>query len=304
MATRAVQTVITYRAWDTSANAPKTGDSANHTLKWIKDGTSASTTNSPSEVDSTNAKGLYKITMTSTECDCLMGSLAGVSSTSNVALFGPQIGFEYIPNTASGTTGGLPLAVDSSGRVDVLKINGTSQTARDLGASVLISAGTGTGQLDVTSGVISADAKKINAVSTSSVTAVNANIGTTQPMNFTGTAGSALVKTDVTDIATVAVSTSTAQIGVNVVNFGGSAGTFASGRAEVDLNSSATTELAAVPSSTAKLKDMIQWLYLLGRNKITQTSTTTLVKANDGSTTVGTSTVSDDGTTFTRGAMS
>ncbi len=34
---------------------------------------------------------------------------------------------------------------------------GTTQTARDLGASVLVSAGTGTGQLDITSGRIKAD---------------------------------------------------------------------------------------------------------------------------------------------------
>ncbi len=39
----------------------------------------------------------------------------------------------------------------------------------------------------------------VNGVATSSVTAVNANLGTTQPTNFTGTGGSALVQSDVTD---------------------------------------------------------------------------------------------------------
>jgi len=57
----------------------------------------------------------------------------------------------------------------------------------------------------------------INAVAASSVTAVNANIGTTQPINFHGTAASAYVKSDLTEIADVAVSTTTAQVGVNVV---------------------------------------------------------------------------------------
>lgn len=70
---------------------------------------------------------------------------------------------------------------------------------------------------------INANATAINAVSTSSVTTINANQGTTQPVNFTGTAAAALVKTDVTDIATVAVNTGTAQLGVNVVNAGGTA---------------------------------------------------------------------------------
>lgn len=89
----------------------------------------------------------------------------------------------------------------------------------------------------------------------------------------------------------------------DVSHFGGTAGTFTTGRPEVDLNSSANTELTAVPAAGAKTLDMIKWNFLLARNKITQTATQTLVKANDGSTTVGSSTISDDGTTFTRGAM-
>lgn len=72
-------------------------------------------------------------------------------------------GMTALPNANAGANGGLPLSVDSSGRVDVLKINGTSQTARDIGASVLISSGTGTGQLDVTSGVVKANLVQILA---------------------------------------------------------------------------------------------------------------------------------------------
>ncbi len=48
-------------------------------------------------------------------------------------------------------------------------------------------------------GNLKADALAINGLATSSVTTVNANVGTTQPTNFTGTGGSALVQTDVTD---------------------------------------------------------------------------------------------------------
>lgn len=68
-----------------------------------------------------------------------------------------------------------------------------------------------------------ADAAKINGVATTSVTTVNANIGTTQPVNFTGTSASALVKSDMVDIAGAAVNTSSAQLGVNVVNAAGTA---------------------------------------------------------------------------------
>jgi hypothetical protein len=63
-------------------------------------------------------------------------------------------GLTALPNAAAGATNGLPLSVDASGRVDVLKINGTSQTARDIGASVLLSSGTGTGQVSLSSGAV------------------------------------------------------------------------------------------------------------------------------------------------------
>ncbi|AZO63044.1 hypothetical protein EJ078_30315 [Mesorhizobium sp. M1A.F.Ca.IN.022.06.1.1] len=82
------------------------------------------------------------------------------------------------------TTTGRTATVDASGRVDVGSISGTAQTARDIGASVLLSSGTGTGQVSLTAGVVSANA---------------------------------------TQIAGAAVNTASAQIGVNVVNAGGTA---------------------------------------------------------------------------------
>ena len=62
-----------------------------------------------------------------------------------------------------------------------------------------------------------------------------------------------------------------------------------------------TTEAAAVPSVTANFFTQFAWLLSKSRNKVTQTATTQLIKADDGTTTIGTSTVSDDGVTFTRG---
>ncbi|TIN20598.1 MAG: hypothetical protein E5Y51_02385 [Mesorhizobium sp.] len=82
------------------------------------------------------------------------------------------------------TTTGRTATVDANGRVDVSAIQGTSQTARDIGASVLLSSGTGTGQVSLTAGVVSANA---------------------------------------TQISGAAVNTASAQLGVNVVNAGGTA---------------------------------------------------------------------------------
>lgn len=104
--------------------------------------------------------------------------------------------------------------------VDVTYWNGTAVASPDTAGypKVTVKSGTGTGELNVASGVVDADVREI--------------------------AGSS-------------VSTSTAQIGVNVVNFGGSAGTFASGRPEVNTThwkgtAAATVDTAGYPVVTVK----------------------------------------------------
>ncbi len=156
----------------------------------------------------------------------------------------------------------LPIEVDLQGDVNVTHVAGTAQTARDIGASVLLSTGTGTGQLDFTSGVVKANAtqwlggtipavnvtgvplvdnkyllgtvyptptvagvpnvntKTINDVATTSVTAVNANLGTTQPVNFHGTGATAYVKSDILEVLDTAASPSA--VDANVTQIGGS----------------------------------------------------------------------------------
>lgn len=63
----------------------------------------------------------------------------------------------------------------------------------------------------------------------------------------------------------------------------------------------AMVEPTAVPAVTATLKATLSWVLALSRNKVTQTATTQILKADDGTTTIATSTHSDDGTTHTRG---
>lgn len=85
-----------------------------------------------------------------------------------------------------------------------------------------------------TAGIPDVNVKNINNVAATSVTTINANLGTTQPVNFTGTGASALAKSDMVDIAGAAVSTSSAQIGANVVNVKGSASAGAAGYVGID----------------------------------------------------------------------
>ncbi len=94
MATRGTSIVACYMAWDTTNNVGKTGDSGNHTLKWVKDGTSATATNAAAEVDSTNCPGLYKVTLTTTETTCDSGTLHGKSSTSAISIMPISFTFE------------------------------------------------------------------------------------------------------------------------------------------------------------------------------------------------------------------
>lgn len=119
---------------------------------------------------------------------------------------------------------------------------------------------------------------------------------------------------------------------VDVTHFGGSAGTFASGIPETKVASiaaaaitaaaiatgaidadalaadavdeiwaTAMSDLAAVPGATASAKAALNWVFELARNKITQDATTAKVFKDDGSTQLAAATVSDDGTTYTRG---
>ena len=52
-------------------------------------------------------------------------------------------------------------------QVDTVQVGGTTQTARDIGASVLLSSGTGTGQLDFTSGIVKSNLTQIGGVAQS-----------------------------------------------------------------------------------------------------------------------------------------
>ena len=113
------QTVtLEYWAWDASANTFKTGDVANHTLRWVKDGTSAAPANSPSEIDSTNAPGVYKLTLTASEASCQVGTLCGKSATANVVILGQQLAFENLPTASPAASGGLPTVGSGSGQLN------------------------------------------------------------------------------------------------------------------------------------------------------------------------------------------
>lgn len=139
----------------------------------------------------------------------------GPDNTTATDAYGAFV-FEAYDPQPNPTNFGL-LSIDSNGRVDVIKIAGTTQTARDIGASVLLSPGTGTGQVNLSSGLVP----------------IQAGTGTGQ-LDFT----SGVVK-------------------ANVTQYGGSAGTFSGGRPEVNTThwkgtTAATVDTAGYPVVTIK----------------------------------------------------
>jgi hypothetical protein len=70
------------------------------------------------------------------------------------------------------------------------------------------------------------------------------------------------------------------------------------------LSTDTFAELGAVPSATSSLKDKLTYMFMWFRNKSTQTSTTRLLRNDADNATVATETVSDDGTTYTKGEAS
>lgn len=67
------------------------------------------------------------------------------------------------------------------------------------------------------------------------------------------------------------------------------------------LNVDTFAELTDVPAATSSLKDKITWLFMLARNRVNQTATVGTIYADNATTALSTTTVSDDGTTFERG---
>ena len=127
------QTVtMQYVAWNTTANAGQTGDAVNHVLHWVKDGVEDTTTlPSGSEIDATNCPGLYKATLTATQCQCQVGTLCGKSSTAGVVILPVTVTFENLPTALPAAAGGLPTVGAGAGQISLAGGAVTAGTVSD-----------------------------------------------------------------------------------------------------------------------------------------------------------------------------
>lgn len=147
-------------------------------------GSFASTSGAVTEV----GNGLYKVAGNATDSNTVgelwihaTGTAADPTDTSyTIVAYDPfdsvRLGLTALPNAAAEASGGLYTRGSGAGQINqpangqidanTVKVSGTTQTARDLGASVLLSSGTGTGQLDITSGVVKSNMTQIDGLAT------------------------------------------------------------------------------------------------------------------------------------------
>lgn len=187
----------------------------------------------------------------------------------------------------SGATG-----LDSEVSKDAAAFADCTNEATEIGS-------TGVYYLDLTGSEMNADTVAIRVQTTSSGAKTTILVAYPQEADdirasVTHWAGSAVASPDTAGHPKVTVKSGT---GTGEVSLSSGLVTLAA----TGLDNVVCAEPGAVPSLTANLKTAISWLLALARNKVTQTSTTSTLRNDADSATIATSTVSDDGTTFTRG---
>ena len=146
------------------------------------------------EVDATNMPGLYRFDIPNLALDTAGITVIYFKGAANMApvvleievvavdvFDGVRMGLTSLPNAVAGAINGVPLSVAAGGAVNTLQINGTTQTARDIGASVLLSPGTGTGQLSLSAGAVTVGTNNDKG---------SYSLATSQTFNTTGSVGS------------------------------------------------------------------------------------------------------------------
>lgn len=127
---------------------------------------------------------LVKVTLSATEMEAdnatlVFSDAAGaewLDLTVNIQTTATQI-----DNLVRSATPANALVVDAAGLADANMVkagptgSGTAQTARDIGASVLLSSGTGAGQLDLTSGAVVLASDGLDSIATTAPTGVASN---------------------------------------------------------------------------------------------------------------------------------
>ncbi len=333
--------VVHILAWDIVNGTGKTGDSANFTIRGVGDGT-LFTPSSPSitEIDSTNLKGVYSVALTAGENNYTNVLIGGKSSTAGIVIQPISWSNECDSNLTkiAGTS-----VSSSSAQLGVNVVNLGGNAVQASGGYIKVSEGSSTGQLDLTSGRPGIDwAKVSNPTTTLNLSATTVGVLTTYTGNTVQTGdsfarlGSPVLSSISADIAAIPalvwsyVTRTITSGGITVaqvwdyltssISTSGSIGKLLKDNVDATIGTRATpadvqtkvaaeldaagTELSAIPSSTGTLRQKINFIFQYFGYKRTASNTTETLYKNDSSTTLGTSTISNTGTLFTKGKVS
>ncbi len=262
----------------------------------------------------TSGTGTDQVSVTSGQVD--LGKILGTTSAGAVGYVGVDWAHVNAPTTTvnlSGTT----IAVTQKVDVDTIKtnpvVNGgtiTFPTGATLASTTNITAGTITTATNLTNlPAITADWLTGTGVAASAVTKIQAGLSTygggdtsgttTLLARLTSTRSGYLDNLSGGAVALasgVIVTTNSDKTGYSLTVSPPTAAAIATA-----VLTSLCTEPTSVVGASPTVIAALSWILTLSRNKITQTSTSQILKADNGTTTIATSPVSDDGTTFTRG---
>lgn len=260
--------------------------SAAITLATLAATTSAYSSGGFKEIDSTNMPGWYRFDIP----DAALASgrfvaihLQGVTNMAPLPLEIELTGFDNQSTTDGNLSKLTSLTFTGANKVDASVRDWVGDTipARNVTGVPLVDAKYLLGTVfatPATAGIIDVNVKNMNNVAATAITTIKAVQGL-------ATDGVVPTVTNLTNAPTAGDLTATMK--TSVVTAVGTTLT--------------CTEPTAAVAAAPTLIAAISWLLSMSRNKITQTATTQILKADDGSTTIATSTVSDDATTATRG---
>jgi len=281
-------------AFDDTDNSAKTGDAGNITANLRIDGAAADGVDDTNPTELEDGYYIFDLTQGETNGDYIL--ICPASTTANIQVIGcPMAAWTMPPYFSS-------FSIDSNGRIDVIKIAGTSQTANDMSgdiddiltdtsttlddfidteiAAIVAAVITNAAGTDIAADIIAIKAETASIL-TDTGTTIPGTITTAQNDLDTITGGSGvLIDTDAVDADALKT---------DAVN---------------EIWAKAMSDLAAgAPSATASVLTAINYLYEAWRNQTWATSSEIAIYKDDASTKLVESTISDDGTTFKRGEM-
>ena len=256
-------------AFDETDNTAKTGDAANITANLRIDGGAANAVDDTNPTELEDGYYIFDITQAESNGDLIV--ICPASSTANIQVIGVPGAVWTRPANYNAQS------IDSNGRVDVIKVAGTTQTANDNGADInAILTDTNELQGDLT------DGGRLDLILDAILT-------------DTGTTLDGKINTIDTNVDAILVDTGTTLDGkINTID------------TVVDAIKALLDDARAEPGQGAPPVNpdavtKIDYLYKFLRNKLVTSATTIEVYDDAGTTVDHKSTISDDGSDFTRG---